>query len=143
MDVILYCIQKECINYLKELNVENEQIVEYEGLYSEEMQQIRKICLEDMTKVIEKYLSNNFDSSSVLPINNFLENYQISSKIIHMNSVFNKTTIENSLVQLQECIIIHLNQALFLIFSLKKLRKLILRLTTKNGKRLTSSQIIR
>ncbi len=107
LDVILNCIQKECINYLKELNVENEQIVEYEGLYLEEMQQIRKICLEDMTKVIEKYLSNNFDSSSNLPINNFLENYQISSKIIQKNSVFNKTTIENSLVNLQESIIIH------------------------------------
>lgn len=87
---------------MKELNVENEQIVEYEDLYSEEMQQIRKICSEEMTKVIEKYISNIFDSSSILPLNSFLENYLITSIVLMNNSILNKTFIENSLAHLQE-----------------------------------------
>ena len=102
LDLILASIQNESINFLKELNVENDQITEYEGFYSDEMQQIRKLCLEDMTKIIEKYIIINFDTASKLSLNNFLMNFQISRNFLLKNHLFTKTLIENTLLQLQE-----------------------------------------
>ena len=100
--MILQSIQNESINYLKELNVENDQITEYELLYSEEINEIRKICSDDMTKFIEKYLTINFDTAAKSSLNNFLIIYKISSDFLRINNILVKTNIENTLLQLQE-----------------------------------------
>ena len=101
------------------MNVDLEQMKEYETLYLDEIKQIRKICQEDMTKIVEKYLLLNFDIATKHSLNTFLMTYHISLLFQEKNNILTKSIIDSTMLQLQESILLIILDYIFDYFSIK------------------------
>ena len=75
LEIILNSIQNESMIFIKQKNFAEKDFSEYEELYMEEMQEIRKLCVEDMNKLVEKYLNLHFEKITTINVNLFTKIY--------------------------------------------------------------------
>ena len=82
----------------------SQEIEQYEKQYNQEIVAIRNVCIEDIFKIVEKYISVHFEKIILLDVNSFMKTYTIVHMFTHKFGIFssNPNYFSKFFLELQE-----------------------------------------
>jgi len=89
IEELLYNFLNESLIILKQKSFSIKEIDQYEKQYYQEIVNIKSICVEDMYKIVEMYMTVHMDKIMTVNINQFMKNYVILLMFTQKYSFFN------------------------------------------------------
>lgn len=89
LEELLNNFLNESLSIIKQKTLSNKELEQYETQYNQEILYIKTICIEDMYKIVEMYISLHMEKIITVNINIFMKSYVILLNITKNYSYFN------------------------------------------------------